>query len=138
MKGGRKPALPGPARGAVGSTRALSSSSSRGNRVELEHIEPGGIRCRRHPLCRFLAGRQELLIGEEVFVEVQEQRGQQWGLGETIARRPRWEVPCQSSPVTPGETRCRKGTRAQVSQVHLDCRQEEASPGVTSSADRNS
>lgn len=26
-------------------------------------MEEGGIRFRQHPLCRFLAGRQELLIG---------------------------------------------------------------------------
>lgn len=66
------PALPGPARGAGGSTRALSSSFSRRNRAGLEHMELGGIRCRQHPLCGFLFGRQELLIGEVAFVGVQQ------------------------------------------------------------------
>lgn len=65
-------------------------------------MELGGIRCRWHPLCRFLAGRQELLIGEEVFVGVQQQRGQRLGLGETIARRPQCKVPCQYSTAAPG------------------------------------
>lgn len=65
-------------------------------------MEPGRIRCRWHPLCEFLAGRQELLIVEEVFVGVRQQKGQRWGPGEMIVRRPQWEVPCQSSTAAPG------------------------------------
>lgn len=46
--------------------QALSRSLSKGHEVGLEHMEQEGIRYSQRPLCSLLAGRQELLIGDEV------------------------------------------------------------------------
>lgn len=70
-----------------------------------------GVRCRRHGLCEFLAGRQEWLIGLEVFGGLQEQREQRWGQGlgrgdsERAPVRSAVAVQCSSTWVDAGATK---------------------------------